>query len=158
MTILWNETRLNNLLKSIWPNKHFCEVELVTPLVVTRYRKGESNPLCKTALAGSDRLDLVNNREVTKCEFIGSVTQNWPSLFNKKIWINSLIWSILEISNEQKSMACDDCVDYWDCVGNCTSRKRQKRSQLKVDDQLLLKDLKEWRKNSLEVFYFVIKI
>lgn len=62
------------------------------------------------------------------------------------------------MSNEQKSMACDDCVDYWDCAGNCTLRKRQKRSQLKVDDQLLLKDLKEWRKNSLEVFYFVITI
>ena len=57
------------------------------------------------------------------------------------------------MSNEQKSAPCDDCVDYRDCVGNCSFRSRQKRLAHKVDDQLLLNDIKDWTTNSLRVFY-----
>ena len=57
------------------------------------------------------------------------------------------------MSKELKSTACDECVDYWDCIGNCSFRNRQKRLQHKEDDQLLLIDIKDWTNNSVKVSY-----
>ena len=62
------------------------------------------------------------------------------------------------MSKELKSTACDGCVDYWDCLGDCSFRKRQRRLQHNVEDELLLKDIKDWTKNSVKVSYLFSNI
>ena len=49
--------------------------------------------------------------------------------------------------SQDKATVCETCTDFWDCTGKCSNRMRKKREQHSVDEQTMLKDLEDSRRN-----------